>query len=121
MAYNRCKQPGMLRKNGNINKSECAFCNKMSHVDPKKVKNNQFFPTDANGDNQDCSSNEGDCVVFRYKDVNLGIYMDMKMSDLFPAEVVIGNTDAFPPHSYAAWAEGKELGQLAFDAAYTVE
>lgn len=119
MAYNRCKQTGMLRKNGNLNKSECAFCNKMSHEDPAKQQDNQFFPTDTNGDVQDCSSDEGACVVFRYN-VGGGFYTDMTMSQLFPAEVDIDNPDAFPPHLYAVWEEQKELGQLAFDAAYIV-
>ena len=121
MAYNRCKQTGMLRKNGNINKSECAFCNKMSHEDPAKQQDNQFFPTSAAGANQDCTSDEGNCVVFRYKIPNGGgVYADMTMSDLFPATVTRQDPDAFKPHLYAFWEEQKRLGQLVFDAAYTV-
>jgi len=119
MAYNRCKQTGMLRKNGNINKSECAFCNKMSHEDPAKQQDNQFFPTSALGANQ-VHSNEDDYVVFRYKETINHPYADMKMSDLFPAAVDIGNPDAFPPHLYAVWEDEKRLGKLAFDAAYIV-
>ena len=91
----------------------------MSHEDPAEQQDNQFFPTDTNGDVQDCSSDEGACVVFRYN-VGGGFYTDMTMSQLFPAEVDIDNPDAFPPHLYAVWEEQKELGQLAFDAAYIV-
>jgi len=122
MKYNRCKQTGMLKKNGNINKSECAFCNKMSHesevVNGSPQRDNQWFPVDINGDRQDCSLDEDNCVVFRYK--VSGVYTDMTMSALFPSSVTVGDPDAFKPHLLAKWEEEKRLGQLVFDAAYIV-
>jgi len=118
MKYNRCKQTGMLRRNGNINKSECAFCNKMSHENPATHQNNQWFPTNGAGVNQDCSANEDNCVVFNYKIG--GVYVPMTMSTLFPTAVQ-EDPDDFPPHLYAKSEEYKELGQLVFDAAYIVD
>ena len=92
----------------------------MSHEDPAAQQDNQWFPTDNAGANQDCSSNEGDCVVFRYKPTVGSPYIDMTMSALFPASVTIGDPDAFPPHLYAFWESDKRLGQLVSDAAYIV-
>ena len=108
----------MLRRNGNINKSECAFCNKMSHENPATHQNNQWFPTNGAGVNQDCSANEDNCVVFNYKIG--GVYVPMTMSTLFPTAVQ-EDPDDFPPHLYAKSEEYKELGQLVFDAAYIVD
>lgn len=119
MTYNRCKQTGMLRKNGNTNKSECAFCNKMSHVDPVTHRDHQWFPTDNAGVQQDCSADEPNCVVFRYK--NGGVYTDMKMSDLFPSTVTIGTPSAFLPHTWGLWTAGQRLGRLEAEAGYIVE
>lgn len=119
MAYNRCKQTGMLRKNGNINKSECAFCNKMSHVDPATHRDHQWFPTDNAGVQQDCSADEPNCVVFRYKFG--GVYTDMTMSELFPSTVTIGTPSAFLPHTWGLWTAGQRLGRLEAEAGYIVD
>ena len=119
MKYNRCKHSGMLRKNGNLNKSECAFCNKMSHETSATHQRNQWFPADADGNNQDCTADESDCVVFHYKFGGVQ-YREMKMSDLFPTTYTAGSPALFPPHAYAKWSASKRLGQLEFDAGYYV-
>ena len=119
MKYNRCKQTGMLRKNGNINKSECAFCNKMSHETSATHQRNQWFPANSDGSNQNCSADEDNCVVFHYKD-NFGVYREMTMSALFPTTYTVGNPGAFLPHTYGLWTAEKRLGVLEADAAYLV-
>ena len=121
MKYNRCKHTGMLRKNGNLNKSECAFCNKMSHETSATHQRNQWFPANAlDGSNQDCSD-EANCVVFHFKDPGAGfLYKAMKMSDLFPTTYTVGDPTTFPPHRYGKWDATKRLGILEADAGYFV-
>lgn len=109
---NRCKHSAMLRNNGNVNKSECAFCNKLAHSDPNVSENNQFFPgTQAAG------QPENDYIVFNTYDPMMFAWSPMTMGSLFPTET----SSPFPATTYGLWSEDYPLGPLMTHTSYTVE